>query len=121
MKHLLFVLLLLAIKSVSNNDFNKIIKSNSSVKKLTSTKHSSKLISIPLTNYENLIYYGKIMIGTPPQHFKVSFDLGSASSWVPSDTCNSTQIGCNNSNLFSSYKSSSCITYELDLLYINIY
>ena len=130
MKHLLFLscMLFLAIKSIPSFELykhrilnlkkrsNTFIKSQSQLaitrrpNRKFNTKIFSKLIPVPLTNHDNLIYYGNITIGTPPQYFKVTFDLGSASSWVPSEKCNKIQVGCINSNIFSFTKSSTCTT-----------
>ncbi|XP_025265021.1 lysosomal aspartic protease-like [Camponotus floridanus] len=47
----------------------------------------SDLPSVRLTNYENILYYGDIQIGTPPQEFRVAFSTDSAHSWIFSQHC----------------------------------
>ncbi|KAM6951027.1 pepsin A-like [Aplochiton taeniatus] len=49
-------------------------------------------------------YYGMVSIGTPPQSFRVIFDTGSSTLWVPSVNCASP--ACQNHRKFNSHASS---------------
>ncbi|CAD8210032.1 unnamed protein product [Paramecium octaurelia] len=50
-----------------------------------------------MSNYENILFYGIIEVGTPPQFLSVQFDTGSNLLWVPSVDC----TNCNWATAFS--------------------
>uniref|UniRef100_A0A8C3YVR3 Peptidase A1 domain-containing protein n=1 Tax=Catagonus wagneri TaxID=51154 RepID=A0A8C3YVR3_9CETA len=64
-----------------------------------------KVFHQPLRNYfdVSMVYVGNITIGTPPQHFSVVFDTGSADLWVPSIYCHS--MACVTHNIFDPFQS----------------
>lgn len=57
-----------------------------------------------LTNHNNLQFFGKIYIGTPPQEFTAIFDTGSDAIWVPGQSC--TSAACHDRHLFDHRASS---------------
>ncbi|XP_015718538.1 pepsin A-like [Coturnix japonica] len=67
-------------------------------------KHHCTTSKESLENYMDLSYVGTISIGTPPQHFSVIFDTGSANMWVPSVYC--TSLACANHRRFDPARSS---------------
>lgn len=42
---------------------------------------------IPLQDFQNAQYWGKVEIGTPAKTFQVLFDTGSSNLWVPASNC----------------------------------
>ncbi|KAI0305995.1 aspartic peptidase domain-containing protein [Multifurca ochricompacta] len=49
--------------------------------------------SDPLTNYNSVLWYGSIQVGTPAKNFTVDFDTGSSDLFLPSIACDSTCDG----------------------------
>nr|CAH8848526.1 unnamed protein product [Trichobilharzia regenti] len=77
--------------------------------------------SEPLYNYGNIQYYGEVLVGTPPQKFRVLFDTGSTETWLPSRKCWFLDIPCWFIRFYDSSKSS---TYkpngtEFDINYLS--
>ncbi|CAH8848989.1 unnamed protein product, partial [Trichobilharzia szidati] len=62
-----------------------------------------------LYNYQNIQYYGEVLVGTPPQTFRVLFDTGSTDTWFPSRKCWFLDIPCWFIRFYDSSKSS---TYQ---------
>lgn len=63
----------------------------------TSGKHIGTVASanppaIPLTDLQDIEYYGEVSIGEPAQKFLVIFDTGSANLWVPSKKCSNCKV-----------------------------
>nr|CAH8848514.1 unnamed protein product [Trichobilharzia regenti] len=73
--------------------------------------------SEPLYNYGNIQYYGEVLVGTPPQKFRVLFDTGSTDTWLPSRKCWFLDIPCWFIRFYDSSKSS---TYQSNGTKFNI-
>lgn len=48
---------------------------------------TAAVVTVPLTNFRNAMYYGEVRIGTPAQTLRVMFATGSADTWVPTTRC----------------------------------
>ncbi|KAH7907902.1 aspartic peptidase domain-containing protein [Hygrophoropsis aurantiaca] len=60
--------------------------------------------SVPLTNNQNLLWYGSISVGTPAQTYTVDFDTGSSDLFLPGPNC--TSASCNNHKKYDPSSSS---------------
>lgn len=54
---------------------------------------------VPLVSYENMLWHGKISVGTPPKEYDVDFDTGSADVFLPGSQC--TGVNCKGHALFN--------------------
>ncbi|KAG7330928.1 hypothetical protein KOW79_004897 [Hemibagrus wyckioides] len=61
-----------------------------------------------LINQYDMVYFGKVGFGTPPQYFYINFDTGSSTLWVNSVYCKS--AACSYHPLFNPSKSSTFTT-----------
>ncbi|XP_069421782.1 pregnancy-associated glycoprotein 2-like [Ovis canadensis] len=76
-----------------------------------------KFSSHRLRNFQNIVYFGNITIGTPPQEFQVNFDTGSSDLWVPSVDCRSPS--CSTHKRFNPQKSTTFqrLDQKIELIY----
>ncbi len=65
---------------------------------------------LPLSNFSNATYYGRIQLGTPPQDFNVVFDTGSTELWVMSERCAS--VACTSHERYKADRSSTFVKRE---------
>lgn len=58
---------------------------------------------VPLSDMQDVQYYGAFTLGTPAQNFTAIFDTGSSNVWVPSEKCH--EIACTKHNRYDHTKS----------------
>lgn len=68
---------------------------------------TNETLKLTLDNRDNMEYYGRISMGTPPQLFRVIFDTGSANTWLPSSNCPESNIACQLHSRYKAHKSKS--------------
>merc|ERR1719287_62239 len=61
---------------------------------------------LPLTNVDDMEYFGQVEIGSPPQKFQGIYDTGSSNLWVPGKACTNCKQG---TPRYDSSKSSSYV------------
>lgn len=76
----------------TNNQFDFISSINQIQNSLNTNSFRFKTkgyssVLLPLTNYKNTQYTGRISIGNPPQTIDVIFDTGSSNFWITSSLC----------------------------------
>ncbi|TCD61064.1 hypothetical protein EIP91_009067 [Steccherinum ochraceum] len=60
--------------------------------------------AVPLVSFENMLWHGKISVGTPAKEYDVDFDTGSADIFLPGPQCD--DINCQGHALFAPNASS---------------